>query len=86
MVEFSRIGSTTPAQPRRIHEKAQTPRTVPDEALAHLGCFCCSCGKLSASEILIPAEILSGWRVDERKNSQSGLFYRCFPEKAVKLP
>jgi hypothetical protein len=81
MVEFNRIGSTTPAQPRRIHEKSQTPRKVPDDALANPGCFCCSCSKLSATEILIPAEILGGRRVDERKNSKSWLFYRCFPEK-----
>jgi hypothetical protein len=44
-------------------------------------CFCCFCSELSASEILIPAEILGGRRVDDRKNSQSWLFYRCFPEK-----
>jgi hypothetical protein len=81
MVDFIRIGSTTPAQPRRIHEKAQTRRTVPDDALASPGCFCCSCSKLSATEILIPAEILGGRRVDERKNSKSWLFYRCFSEK-----
>jgi hypothetical protein len=80
MVEFSRIWSTTPARPRRLDEKAQTPRMVPEDALAHPGCFCCFCSKLSASEILIPAEILGGRRVDDRKNSQSWLFYRCFLE------
>jgi hypothetical protein len=49
--------------------------------MADPGCFCCFCSKLSASEILIPAEILGGRREDERKNSQSWLFYRCFPER-----
>ena len=39
MVEFSRIGSTTPARPRRIDEKAQTPRTVPDDAWQILAVF-----------------------------------------------
>jgi hypothetical protein len=80
MVEFSRIGSTTPARPRRIDENAQTPRTVPDNAWQILAVLL-FCSKLSASEILIPAEILGGQRVDDRKNSQSWLFYRCFPEK-----
>jgi hypothetical protein len=39
MVEFSRIWSTTPALPRRIDEKAQTPRTVPDDAWQILAVF-----------------------------------------------
>jgi hypothetical protein len=42
--------------------------------------FLLFCSKLSASEILFPAEILGGRREDERKNSQSWLFYRCFLE------
>jgi hypothetical protein len=39
MVEFSRIWSTTPARPRRIDEKAQNPRTVPDDAWQILAVF-----------------------------------------------
>jgi hypothetical protein len=81
MVEFSRIGSTTPAQPRRIHEKEQTRERCQTTHLASPGYFCCSCSKLSASEILSPAEILGGRRVDERNDSKSWLFYRWFPEK-----
>jgi hypothetical protein len=42
--------------------------------------FLLFCSELSASAILIPAEILGGRREDERKNSQTWLFYRCFPE------
>jgi hypothetical protein len=43
--------------------------------------FLLFCSEISASGIMIPAEILGGRRVDERKNSQSWLFYRCFLEK-----
>jgi hypothetical protein len=39
MVEFSRIGPTTPARPRRIDEKARIPRTVPDDAWQILAVF-----------------------------------------------
>jgi hypothetical protein len=39
MVEFSRIWSTTPARPRRIDEKAQSRRTVPDDAWQILAVF-----------------------------------------------
>jgi hypothetical protein len=49
--------------------------------MADPGCFCCFCSKLSASDILFPAEILGRRRVDEQKNSQGWLFYRCFSEK-----
>jgi hypothetical protein len=78
MVEFSRIWSTTPAPPRQIHLKHQTRRTAPDDAWHLLAVFAVFCSKLSASEILIPAEILGADGSGERKSSQPWLFCRCF--------
>jgi hypothetical protein len=56
MVEFSRIGSTTPARPRRIDEKAQTPWTVPDDAWQIL------------AVLLFLQQIISQRDLDSRRN------------------
>jgi hypothetical protein len=81
MVEFSRIGSTTPARPRRIDEKAQTPRMVPDDASQILAVFAVFAANYQPAKSRFPQESWAAGGVDERKNSQSWLFYRCFPEE-----
>jgi hypothetical protein len=65
MVEFSRIGSTTLAQPRRIHEKAQTPRTVADDALADPGYF--AAVSLKSCKAALPPETVSARCRDESR-------------------
>jgi hypothetical protein len=87
MVEFSRIGSTTPAQPGRIHVKAQDP---PDGARRRLGK-----SWLFLLFLLFLQQIISRQDLDSRRNpgrpasrrtkeQQKPAVLPLFPEKAVK--
>jgi hypothetical protein len=81
MVEFSRIGSTTPAQPRRLHEKAQTPANGARRRIGKSWLF-----------LLFSQQIISQRDLDSRRNpgrpagrrtkeQQKLAVLPCFPEK-----